>query len=359
MPWTVSSCACASECHEFGSSVVGRSENTTLCRRGAKILCRSGATSGGPRVANRRWTDRDRRPATSGRAAGSHVIAVAGAVSQGGHCRHAVFRDKTGRYSPFASAGGEHVKGRSGAGGGTCLADIGFPPPTARPTGERAGVFRRADSGPGKVEAGRVAAAGIRGGEAAMPKQIVTSATAPTTGFTDKSTPSPLAQAIRCGNLLFVSGQGPLDPDTREVVSPDIEEQTRQTLANLERILDAAGATMANVVNMRVCLRDTADFPRFNTAFTAFMKGGEGDPHMYRRHAPPGGRQCRDRLRRFLRLTLGFPGTRPRPVPPLRASGSRRATKAAASGPDSRAASFPRIRCGTGRGVAAPARRAR
>ena len=119
-----------------------------------------------------------------------------------------------------------------------------------------------------------------------MPKQIVTSATAPTTGFTDRSTPSPLAQAIRCGNLLFVSGQGPLDPETREVVSPDIEEQTRQTLANLERILDAAGATMANVVNMRVCLRDTADFPRFNTAFTAFMKGEKvtrtcigGTPH--------------------------------------------------------------------------------
>ena len=52
------------------------------------------------------------------------------------------------------------------------------------------------------------------------------------------------------------------------------------------RILDAAGATMANVVNMRVCLRDTADFPRFNAAFTAFMKGEKvtrtcigGTPH--------------------------------------------------------------------------------
>ena len=119
-----------------------------------------------------------------------------------------------------------------------------------------------------------------------MPKQIVTSATAPTTGFTDKATPSPLAQAIRCGNLLFVSGQGPLDPETREVVSVDIQEQTRQTLANLERILEAAGATMANVVNMRVCLRDTADFSAFNTAFTAFMKGEKvtrtcigGTPH--------------------------------------------------------------------------------
>ena len=106
-----------------------------------------------------------------------------------------------------------------------------------------------------------------------MPKEIVASARALTTGFTDKATPSPLAQAVRCGAMLFVSGQGPLDPETREVVSPDVVEQTRRTLANLESVLAAAGATMANVVNMRVCLRDTADFPRFNAAFTEYMKG--------------------------------------------------------------------------------------
>jgi 2-iminobutanoate/2-iminopropanoate deaminase len=106
-----------------------------------------------------------------------------------------------------------------------------------------------------------------------MPKQIVTSSTAPTTGFTDKTKPSPLAQGIRFGNMLFVSGQGPLDPQTREVVSPDIQEQTRQTLTNLQGVLKAAGATFANVVNMRVCLRNTEDFPRFNEAFTEFMQG--------------------------------------------------------------------------------------
>jgi 2-iminobutanoate/2-iminopropanoate deaminase len=106
-----------------------------------------------------------------------------------------------------------------------------------------------------------------------MPKQIVTSPAAPTTGFTDKATPSPLAQAIRAGNLLYVSGQGPLDPKTREVVSTDIREQTRQTLANLRSILAAAGLTMANVVNMRVVLRHTEDFPAFNEAFRDFMAG--------------------------------------------------------------------------------------
>jgi len=107
-----------------------------------------------------------------------------------------------------------------------------------------------------------------------MPKRIIASSNAPTTGFTDKTTPSPLAQAIRTGDLLFVSGQGPLDPKTREVVSPDIREQTRQTLANLQSILSGAGLTFANVVNMRVVLRNTEDFPVFNETFRDFL-GGE------------------------------------------------------------------------------------
>ena len=106
-----------------------------------------------------------------------------------------------------------------------------------------------------------------------MAKQIIASPDAPTTGFTDKSKPSPLAQAIRAGSLLFVSGQGPVDPQTREVVSPDIREQTRQTLANLAAVLAAAQLTLANVVNMRVVLRDPADFPAFNEAFREFMAG--------------------------------------------------------------------------------------
>jgi 2-iminobutanoate/2-iminopropanoate deaminase len=106
-----------------------------------------------------------------------------------------------------------------------------------------------------------------------MPKQIVTSPGAPTTGFTDKGTPSPLAQAIRAGNLLFVSGQGPLDPTTREVVSADIREQTKQTLMNLKNVLAAAGLDFSQVVNMRVVLRNTEDFPAFNEAFREFLQG--------------------------------------------------------------------------------------
>ena len=106
-----------------------------------------------------------------------------------------------------------------------------------------------------------------------MPKQIVTSPGAPTTGFTDKGAPSPLAQAIRAGNLLFVSGQGPLDPKTREVAGSDIREQTKQTLTNLKSVLAAAGLDFRHVVNMRVVLRNTEDFPAFNETFRDFLQG--------------------------------------------------------------------------------------
>ena len=106
-----------------------------------------------------------------------------------------------------------------------------------------------------------------------MAKKIIASPDAPVTGFTDKSTPSPLAQAIRAGNLLFVSGQGPLDPKTREVVSPDIREQTKQTLSNIKNVLAAAGLDFSHVVNMRVVLRNTEDFPAFNETFREFLQG--------------------------------------------------------------------------------------
>jgi 2-iminobutanoate/2-iminopropanoate deaminase len=100
-----------------------------------------------------------------------------------------------------------------------------------------------------------------------MPKTIITSSNAPVTGFTDRSAPSPIVQAIRFSNMLFVSGQGPLDPATKQVVSGDIEIQTRRTLSNLRGVLHAAGADFSNVVNMRVILRDVRDFGRFNEVF--------------------------------------------------------------------------------------------
>ncbi|MBS0337179.1 MAG: RidA family protein [Proteobacteria bacterium] len=119
-----------------------------------------------------------------------------------------------------------------------------------------------------------------------MPKQVVTSRSAPTTGFTTAQKPPPIVQAVRWGNMLFVSGQGPLDPQTKTVVAGDIEAQTRRTLQNLASVLEAAGATFANVVNMRVILRDVADFPKFNEVFREILDGEKvtrtcvgGTPH--------------------------------------------------------------------------------
>ena len=106
-----------------------------------------------------------------------------------------------------------------------------------------------------------------------MPKQIITSSKAPTTGFTPGGAVSPLAQAIRFGNMLFVSGTGSLDPVTGVVVPGDIVVQTKQTLDNLMSVLEAAGATAKNIVNMRVILRDVADFPRFNETFREYFAG--------------------------------------------------------------------------------------
>jgi 2-iminobutanoate/2-iminopropanoate deaminase len=119
-----------------------------------------------------------------------------------------------------------------------------------------------------------------------MPKQVVSSKSAPTTGFTETQKPPPIVQAIRCGAMLFVSGQGPLDPDTKTVIDGDIEAQTRRTLDNLVAVLAAGGASLRQVVNMRVILRDVADFPRFNEVFRDYLDGEKvtrtcvgGTPH--------------------------------------------------------------------------------
>jgi 2-iminobutanoate/2-iminopropanoate deaminase len=106
-----------------------------------------------------------------------------------------------------------------------------------------------------------------------MPKQIISLSSAPTVGITPGQTVSPLAQAIRFGNMLFVSGQGSVDPASGDVIEGDIVVQTRRALDNLMHVLAPAGATAKNVVNMRVTLRDVADFPLFNETFREYFDG--------------------------------------------------------------------------------------
>ena len=72
---------------------------------------------------------------------------------------------------------------------------------------------------------------------------------------------------VRAGNLLFVSGQTPRDPATREIIEGDVAEQTRVTLANLERVLRAGGASLADVVSVTVYLADENDWGTFDQIY--------------------------------------------------------------------------------------------
>ena len=82
----------------------------------------------------------------------------------------------------------------------------------------------------------------------------------------------PYSQAIRLGNLLFVSGQIPIDPATNEVAKGGIKEQTERVLENVRAILEAANLTLDDVVMAFVYLSDMADFPQFNEVYSRYFK---------------------------------------------------------------------------------------
>jgi 2-iminobutanoate/2-iminopropanoate deaminase len=79
--------------------------------------------------------------------------------------------------------------------------------------------------------------------------------------------PGPFSHATTVGPWVFVSGMGGLDPETSQVISDDVIEQTHQTIANLKAILEAAGATLQDVVKATVYLTDMADYPRVNKVY--------------------------------------------------------------------------------------------
>jgi 2-iminobutanoate/2-iminopropanoate deaminase len=75
------------------------------------------------------------------------------------------------------------------------------------------------------------------------------------------------SQGWRAGDFVFVSGTGPVDPATGKLVGDTIEAQTERVIDNLELILAAAGATLADVVKVAVHLSDTSLFPRYNAVY--------------------------------------------------------------------------------------------
>jgi 2-iminobutanoate/2-iminopropanoate deaminase len=81
----------------------------------------------------------------------------------------------------------------------------------------------------------------------------------------------PYSQAVRSGGFLFCSGQIPLDPATGKMVEGGIEAQTERVLKNLEAVLEAGGASLADVVKTGVFLADLSDFPAMNAVYGRFF----------------------------------------------------------------------------------------
>lgn len=81
----------------------------------------------------------------------------------------------------------------------------------------------------------------------------------------------PYSQAVKTGNLVFCSGQIPINPSTGEFVSSDVAEQTRQVLVNLSAVLEAAETNLNNVVKTTVFLADMNDFAAMNEVYAEFF----------------------------------------------------------------------------------------
>jgi 2-iminobutanoate/2-iminopropanoate deaminase len=81
----------------------------------------------------------------------------------------------------------------------------------------------------------------------------------------------PYSQAVRAGELIFASGQIPIDPETGEFVPGGIAEQTEQVLRNLTAVFEAAGVTMKQVVKTTVFLADMDDFTAMNEVYGRFF----------------------------------------------------------------------------------------
>lgn len=84
----------------------------------------------------------------------------------------------------------------------------------------------------------------------------------------------PYSQGIQACNLLFISGQLPIDPAAGKIVATDIEGQTKQSLTNIKGILESAGCTMDHVVKTTVFLKDINDFGKMNEVYKGFFSEG-------------------------------------------------------------------------------------
>jgi 2-iminobutanoate/2-iminopropanoate deaminase len=81
----------------------------------------------------------------------------------------------------------------------------------------------------------------------------------------------PYSQGIKAGNMLFVSGQGSIDPKTGKMLGEDVETQTRQTMQNIKAIVEASGFSMSDLVKVSIYLKNASDFQKMNEIYRTFF----------------------------------------------------------------------------------------
>ncbi len=81
----------------------------------------------------------------------------------------------------------------------------------------------------------------------------------------------PYNQAVKVGNMLYVSGQIPIDPATGELVKGGVPEQTRMVMQNLGAILEAAGMDFSNVIKCSIFITDMKEFPKLNEVYAGYF----------------------------------------------------------------------------------------
>jgi 2-iminobutanoate/2-iminopropanoate deaminase len=81
----------------------------------------------------------------------------------------------------------------------------------------------------------------------------------------------PYSPAVRAGDFIYVSGQGPIDPATDKLSPGDIRHETRMVLGNIRRILEGCGAALSDVVKCGVFLKDGGDFKAMNEVYAEFF----------------------------------------------------------------------------------------
>jgi len=92
-----------------------------------------------------------------------------------------------------------------------------------------------------------------------------------------KKTPAaigPYSAAVKVGNLLFVSGQLPIDPQSGKIVEGDIETQTKMALENLKIVLEPYSITLENVIKTTIFIKDMNNFVRINKIYGEYFKEG-------------------------------------------------------------------------------------